>query len=86
MIQGEFDEIGQLFFEIELIADNGEIFSVNALLDTGSTERLAIHFQDLQGLEWQRLDRLSYYFQILIYPKVNTPDNISTTNFRVCNH
>ncbi len=59
MIQGEFDELGQLFFEIELIAANGEKFLVNALLDTGSTEWLAINEQDLQGLEWQRIDRLN---------------------------
>lgn len=38
MIRGEFDELGQLFFEVELIATNGEKFAVNALLDTGSTE------------------------------------------------
>lgn len=31
MIQGEFDEAGQLFFEIGLIAANGEIFPVMAL-------------------------------------------------------
>lgn len=54
MIQGEFDEFGQLFFEIDLIAINGENFPVNALLDTGSTEWLAINAQDLQGLKWPR--------------------------------
>jgi predicted aspartyl protease len=61
MIQGEFDDIGQLFFEIELIAANGEPFYVNALLDTGSTEWLAINVQDLQGLEWQVIDRLDIF-------------------------
>ncbi|MFN6540726.1 MAG: aspartyl protease [Nostoc sp. EkiNYC01] len=52
MIQGEFDEIGQLFFEIELMAANGETLAVTALLDTGSTEWLAINDQDLEFLEW----------------------------------
>jgi predicted aspartyl protease len=52
MIEGEFDEINQLFFEIELIAANGEKLPVTALLDTGSTEWLAINNQDLEALEW----------------------------------
>ncbi|WP_017721404.1 hypothetical protein [Kamptonema formosum] len=51
MIQGEFDERGQLFCEIGLIAASGEIFPVSALLDTGSTEWLAINDQDLEALE-----------------------------------
>ncbi|HBB33848.1 MAG TPA: aspartyl protease [Cyanobacteria bacterium UBA8803] len=58
MILGEFDSIGQLFFEIDLIADDGEIFSVNALIDTGSTEFLAINDQDLETLGWRLIDRL----------------------------
>ncbi|MFE1747409.1 aspartyl protease [Coleofasciculus sp. H7-2] len=57
MIQGEFDEIGQLFFEIDLIAANGEILPITALLDTGSTQWLAINDQDLQGLGWSRIGR-----------------------------
>ena len=56
MIQGEFDEIGQLFFEIDLIAANGENFPTMPLLDTGSTEWLAINNQDLQGLGWRRIE------------------------------
>ncbi|MEP0799422.1 aspartyl protease [Funiculus sociatus] len=56
MIQGEFDEIGQLFFEIDLIAANGENFPTIALLDTGCTEWLAINNQDLQGLGWRRIE------------------------------
>ncbi|MBO1347132.1 MAG: aspartyl protease [Hormoscilla sp. GUM202] len=57
MIQGEFDELGQLFFEIDLIAANGEIFSTMALLDTGFTQWLAINSQDLEGLMWSKIDR-----------------------------
>lgn len=52
MIRGEFDQVGQLFFEIDLIATDREIFPTMALLDTGSTEWLAINAQDLQGLGW----------------------------------
>ena len=38
MISGEFGENGELFFEIELIADNGEFFPIEVLLDTGFTK------------------------------------------------
>ncbi|HBE19163.1 MAG TPA: aspartyl protease [Cyanobacteria bacterium UBA11149] len=53
MISGKFGEYGELFFEIELIASNGEIFPVEAILDTGfTTGYLAINFQDIEALEW----------------------------------
>jgi predicted aspartyl protease len=53
MISGWFGENGELFFEIELIASNGEIFPVEVLLDTGFTAGyLAINFQDMEALEW----------------------------------
>ncbi|MEG4445762.1 aspartyl protease [Microcoleus sp. AT9_B5] len=53
MISGWFGENGQLFFEIELIASNGEIFPVEVMLDTGfTTGFLAINSQDLDGLDW----------------------------------
>ena len=42
-----------MFFEIELIASNGEIFLVEVMLDTGFTAGyLAINFQDIEALEW----------------------------------
>ena len=45
MISGWFGENGELFFEIELIASNGEIFPVEVMLDTGFTAGyLAINF------------------------------------------
>ncbi|MCL1469570.1 aspartyl protease [Argonema antarcticum] len=57
MISGKFGEIGELFFEIDLIAANGEVFSVDALLDTGfTTGWLAINTQDLEGLGWSFID------------------------------
>lgn len=53
MISGRFGENGELFFEIELIASNGDSFPVEVLLDTGFTAGfLAINFQDLEALEW----------------------------------
>lgn len=53
MIQGFFGENGELFFEIDLIAADGSIVTVNALLDTGFTDWLAIDIQDAESLEWQ---------------------------------
>ncbi|MFB2974404.1 aspartyl protease [Aerosakkonema sp. BLCC-F183] len=53
MIAGRFGEDGELLFEIELIANNGERFPVEALLDTGfTTGFLAINFQELEALGW----------------------------------
>jgi predicted aspartyl protease len=53
MISGEFGPNGELLFEINLMATNGEIFSVEVLLDTGfTTGWLAINSQDLEILDW----------------------------------
>lgn len=52
MIQGEFNERGELFFEIGLISADGETISVMALLDTGFTGWLAIDSQDADSLGW----------------------------------
>ena len=58
MISGRFGDNGQLFFEIELIASNGEIFPVEVMLDTGfTTGFLAINSQDLDGLDWSLMVR-----------------------------
>ena len=57
MISGKFGEIGELFFEIDLIAADGEGFQVDALLDTGFTSGwLAINFQDVEALAWPLLE------------------------------
>jgi predicted aspartyl protease len=53
MIQGIFGDKGQLFFDIELIANDGLELPVDVMLDTGFTGFLAINKQDLDGLEWQ---------------------------------
>jgi len=58
MISGWFGDNGQLFFEIELIASNGEIFPVEVMLDTGfTTGFLAINSQDLDSLDWSLIVR-----------------------------
>jgi len=50
MIFGEFNSKGELIFEISLIATDGDIIPVNALLDTGFTGWLAIDNQDAESL------------------------------------
>lgn len=56
MIAGRFGENGELFFEAELMASNGEGFGIEVLLDTGfTTGWLAINSQDLEALGWYEL-------------------------------
>ncbi|MCY7383953.1 MAG: aspartyl protease [Microcoleus sp. CAN_BIN18] len=52
MIEGRFGDQDELFFEVELIADNGLELPVDALLDTGFSGWLAMNSQDLEGLDW----------------------------------
>lgn len=52
MIQGYFGEKGELFFEIDLIAADSSVLTVNALLDTGFTDWLAMDIQDAESLGW----------------------------------
>lgn len=56
MIYGRFGERGELIFEIELVAVNGEQIAVDVMLDTGfTTGFLAIHADDIQDLGWSIL-------------------------------
>jgi len=55
MIEGWFDD-DKLFFEIGLVAADGEIIPVEVLLDTGFTDWLAMNNQDLESLGWLALD------------------------------
>ena len=56
MISGIFGEEGELIFEIELIATNGEIIPIDAILDTGfTTGYLAIPTQDIEVLGWEKI-------------------------------
>lgn len=52
MIKGEFNERGELFFEIGLMSADGEIIPVMAMLDTGFTGWLAMDSQDADSLGW----------------------------------
>jgi len=53
MIQGDFGSKGELLFEIDLIAVDGAVITVEALLDTGFTDWLAMDIQDVESLGWQ---------------------------------
>lgn len=58
MITGRFGDTGQLLFEIELIASDGERFPVEVLLDTGfTTGWLAMNIQDIEILGWPLMER-----------------------------
>lgn len=57
MIQGEFGEQGEIFFPIDLITLEGAHLSVDAMLDTGFTEYMAINKQDVQELSWEYFDQ-----------------------------
>jgi predicted aspartyl protease len=53
MIAGRFGEIGELFFEIEVVAADGESLPIEVLLDTGfTTGWLAMDAQDIESLGW----------------------------------
>lgn len=52
MISGDFNSKGELIFEIALIAADGDVIPVKALLDTGFTGWLAIDNQDAESLGW----------------------------------
>jgi predicted aspartyl protease len=57
MILGKFGEVGELIFEIDLITSDGEIFTVEVLLDTGfTTGWLALDIQDVQSLGWLKIE------------------------------
>jgi predicted aspartyl protease len=55
MINGYFNNKGELFFEIDLIATDRSIITVDAMLDTGFTDWLAMNIQDIESLEWSFL-------------------------------
>ncbi|MGI2906619.1 aspartyl protease [Tolypothrix sp. VBCCA 56010] len=52
MISGEFNNEGELIFEISLISADKDVIPVNTLLDTGFTGWLAIDNQDALTLGW----------------------------------
>lgn len=56
MIEGKFSSQGELIFEIDLVASDGLIITVDALFDTGFTDWLAINIQDALSLGWELVD------------------------------
>ncbi len=57
MISGKFGEIGELIFEIELIAADEEKYPIDVLLDTGFiTGYLALDSQDIRSLGWLMIE------------------------------
>jgi predicted aspartyl protease len=57
MISGRFGEIGELFFEIDLIAADEEMYPLEVLLDTGfTTGYLALDTQDVRSLGWSMIE------------------------------
>jgi predicted aspartyl protease len=57
MIHGKFGEIGELFFEIDLMTIDGETIPIDVLLDTGfTTGWLAMNAQDVDVLGWAFLE------------------------------
>ena len=55
MIQGRFGDKAQVYFDIELIDENGLFFPVEVMIDTGFTGFLAMNKQDRQSLDWRFL-------------------------------
>ncbi|HIK10115.1 MAG TPA: aspartyl protease [Oscillatoriaceae cyanobacterium M33_DOE_052] len=52
MITGEFNQKGELEFNITVIAADDTLFPVRAILDTGFNDWLLINNEDAQDLGW----------------------------------
>ena len=52
MIKGYFNNRGELFFDIGLIASDKSVKFEPAILDTGFTDWLAMNIQDIESLDW----------------------------------
>ena len=57
MIKGYFNNQGELFFEIGLIAKDKSVIGVPTLFDTGFTDWLAMNVQDIEDLGWPFLEK-----------------------------
>jgi predicted aspartyl protease len=56
LIEGKFSSQGELIFEIDLVASDGLVITIDALLDTGFTDWLAINTQDAISLGWELVE------------------------------
>ena len=60
MILGNFGEVGELMFEIEIISADEDNYPIEVLLDTGFTNGwLALDIQDAEILGWPLIERNS---------------------------
>jgi predicted aspartyl protease len=57
MISGFFGDEDTLFFSIDLIASDGLEMPTDVMLDTGFSYWLAMDKQDVDALDWVRLER-----------------------------
>ncbi len=57
MIKGYFGKKDELFFKLDLVALNGSIVTVDALLDTDFTDWLTINTLDAESLGWSLLKK-----------------------------
>ncbi|MEA5555542.1 hypothetical protein [Nodularia spumigena] len=58
MIIGNFGEIGELIFDIEIISNDGDSYPIEVLLDTGFTNGwLALDIQDAESIGWPLIER-----------------------------
>ncbi|BCL35604.1 aspartyl protease [Nostoc sp. MS1] len=58
MISGEFGELGELIFEIEIISSDEDRYPIEVLLDTGFTSGwLALDVQDAESIGWRLIER-----------------------------
>jgi predicted aspartyl protease len=51
-MNGYFSNKGELFFDIDLIATDGLVITIDAMLDTGFTDWLAMDIQDIKSFGW----------------------------------
>ncbi len=58
MNQGYFNNKGELFFQMNFMAADGYVVTVDAMLDTGFTDWLAMNIQDIDSLGWPYLKKL----------------------------
>jgi predicted aspartyl protease len=58
MNQGYFNNKGELFFHMDLMAVDNSLMTVDAMLDTGFTDWLAMNLQDIDSLGWSYLKTL----------------------------
>ena len=57
MKKGHFNNRGELFFEMNLMAVDTSIVAVDVMLDTGFTDWLAMNTQDIEDLGWSFVER-----------------------------